>query len=426
MIANAVGGLLLAVGLFGPSLPLTRMIWLGAQLATTVGLLLLYFWYRRAQPPAAQARKWGRRLVAGVFVNGCVWGSAVLVMFPPDLAYQVGLAFAFLCVAISGAVGGGAYLPVALVLDIPTLTPLTVRFLLEPDFVHLALALGSVLMMALILYYARQHNRLIVDSLNARFENQELNEALTEQRIQERTRILEAASRHKSEFLANMSHELRTPLNAIIGFSEVLKDQMFGSLNPKQAEYVRTIYSSGHHLLSLINDILDLSKVEAGRMELVLTNFHLPIALENALTLVRERAQRHGMTLELRVDTRLGEFVADERKFKQIVLNLLSNAVKFTSEGGTIMVAARCADEGAEVSVSDTGIGIAREDQEAIFEEFHQVHTSYSGKREGTGLGLSLARRFVEMHGGRIWVESEVGKGSIFTFTLPVRPCPTN
>ncbi|HTS54287.1 MAG TPA: HAMP domain-containing sensor histidine kinase [Burkholderiales bacterium] len=426
MVANSVGGLLLAVGLFGPSLPVRHVVWLAAQLAVTVALLSLYFWYRRAQPSAREARQWGRRLVSGVLVNGCVWGSAALVMYPADLAYQVGLAFAFLCVAISGAVGGGAYLPVALGLDIPTLTPLIVRFLLEADLVHLSLALGLVLMMILVLYYARQHNRLIVDSLQARFENLELSEALTEQRIQERTRILEAASRHKSEFLANMSHELRTPLNAIIGFSEVLKDRMFGDLNPKQTEYVRTIYSSGHHLLSLINDILDLSKVEAGRMELVLTNFHLPIALENALTLVRERAQRQGMTLELRIDTQLGEFVADERKVKQILLNLLSNAVKFTSEGGTITVAARCTQDGAEVSVSDTGIGIAPEDQDAIFEEFRQVGASYSKKREGTGLGLSLAKKFVEMHGGRIWVESGAGKGSVFTFTLPSRPCPTN
>jgi signal transduction histidine kinase len=239
--------------------------------------------------------------------------------------------------------------------------------------------------------------------------------------LEEKSRQLEAASRHKSEFLANMSHELRTPLNAVIGFSEVLQEEMFGELNPKQAEYVQDIHGSGKHLLSLINDILDLSKVEAGRMELELGPFNLPAALENALTLIRERAARHELGLELKLDPRVGDLVGDERKVRQVLLNLLSNAVKFTPPRGRIVVAATPANGTVEVSVSDTGIGIAPEDHEAIFEEFRQVGTDYARKREGTGLGLSLAKRFVELHGGRIWVKSEVGKGSTFTFTLPVR-----
>jgi signal transduction histidine kinase len=239
-------------------------------------------------------------------------------------------------------------------------------------------------------------------------------------------RQLEAASRHKSEFLANMSHELRTPLNAIIGFSEVLQERMFGELNAKQAEYIEDILSSGRHLLSLINDILDLSKVEAGRMELQLGRFDLPSALDGALTLVRERATRHGITLDLAVDPRLDDVVGDERKVRQVVLNLLSNAVKFTGEGGRVGVAAVRRDGEVEVSVSDTGIGIAAEDQPAIFEEFRQVGSDYTRKREGTGLGLTLARKFVELHGGRIWVASEVGKGSTFAFTLPERPWPAS
>jgi signal transduction histidine kinase len=239
--------------------------------------------------------------------------------------------------------------------------------------------------------------------------------------LEEKSRQLEAASRHKSEFLANMSHELRTPLNAVIGFSEVLKEEMFGELNPKQSEYVQDIHGSGKHLLSLINDILDLSKVEAGRMELDLAPFNLPAALENALTLIRERAARHDLGLELRVDPRVGDLVGDERKVRQVLLNLLSNAVKFTPPGGRVVVSAAPANGMVEISVSDTGIGIAPEDHEAIFEEFRQVGTDYARKREGTGLGLSLAKRFVELHGGRIWVKSEVGKGSTFTLTLPVR-----
>src|SRR4030095_12409936 len=237
--------------------------------------------------------------------------------------------------------------------------------------------------------------------------------------IEEKSRQLEVASQHKSEFLANMSHELRTPLNAIIGFSEVLTDRMFGELNEKQEEYLKDIYASGTHLLSLINDILDLSKIEAGRMELELTDFHLPTALDNALMLVRERAGRRSIALLTNIDDRLGQIQADERKVRQVVLNLLSNAIKFTPEGGRIEVAATPKDGFVEVSVSDTGVGIAPADQEAVFEEFRQVGTA-DKKVEGTGLGLTLCRKFVELHGGRIWLNSEPGAGSTFTFTLPV------
>jgi len=238
------------------------------------------------------------------------------------------------------------------------------------------------------------------------------------QEIAEKSRQIEAASQHKSEFLANMSHELRTPLNAIIGFSEVLSEKMFGELNEKQEEYSKDIHASGQHLLSLINDILDLSKIEAGRMELELSDFHLPTALDSALTLVRERAGRRGIAVHLSVDERLDQIQADERKVRQVVLNLLSNAIKFTPEGGRIDVAAMPKDGFVEVSVRDTGVGIAPEDQEAVFEEFRQVGTA-DKKVEGTGLGLTLCRKFVELHGGRIWVKSQLGQGSVFTFTVP-------
>jgi signal transduction histidine kinase len=238
--------------------------------------------------------------------------------------------------------------------------------------------------------------------------------------IEDKSRQIEAANRHKSEFLANMSHELRTPLNAIIGFSEVLQEKLFGELNDKQAEYTDDILTSGRHLLSLINEILDLSKVEAGRMELELATFDLPLAIDNARTFVRERATRHGITLDVKVDERLGDFIGDERKIKQILLNLLSNAVKFTPEGGRISINARQTNGAVEIAVTDTGVGIAAEDQPKIFEEFRQVGSDYAHKVEGTGLGLTLAKKFVELHGGRIWVASEMGKGSTFTFTLPI------
>src|ERR1700730_16031993 len=230
---------------------------------------------------------------------------------------------------------------------------------------------------------------------------------------------LEAANRHKSEFLANMSHELRTPLNAVIGFSEILLQRMFGPMNEKQEEYLRDIRESGAHLLSLINDILDLSKIEAGRMELEVKDFDLPQAVSDAMILVRERAMRRELALDVAIDAGVATVRADERKIKQVLLNLLSNAIKFTPEGGRIEVRAASTDRMVEVSVTDTGVGIAPEDQETVFEEFRQVGTA-DKKAEGTGLGLALSRKFIELHGGKIWVNSELGSGSTFTFTLPL------
>lgn len=249
------------------------------------------------------------------------------------------------------------------------------------------------------------------------------------QEIEDKSRQLEVANQHKSEFLANMSHELRTPLNAIIGFSEVLTERMFGELNDKQMEYLRDIHSSGQHLLTLINDVLDLSKIEAGRMELDLSSFDLGMLLDNALTLVRERAQRNRLSIALEVGEGLTEWVADARKVKQIVVNLLSNAVKFTPAGGRVRLTARRieTDGGAmaEVSVADTGVGIAPEDHATVFDEFRQVGSDYLRKAEGTGLGLSLARRFAQLHGGTLTIESRLGEGSTFTLLLPLRRLET-
>ncbi len=233
-------------------------------------------------------------------------------------------------------------------------------------------------------------------------------------------RELEAASRHKSEFLANMSHELRTPLNAIIGFSQVMREEMFGKVNEKQAEYLDDITSSGNHLLSLINDVLDLSKVEAGQVELEVHPFSLREALERGVVMMRERATKDGVRVAFAADPEVDVVEGDERRIKQIIFNLLSNAVKFTPAGGEVDVSATRINGEVRVSVADTGPGIAPEDRERIFEEFQQSETGV-GLREGTGLGLALSKRFVELHGGRIWLESELGRGSTFTFALPAR-----
>ncbi len=229
---------------------------------------------------------------------------------------------------------------------------------------------------------------------------------------------LEAASQHKSEFLANMSHELRTPLNAVIGFSQVLRDEMVGSVNEKQAEYLDDITSSGNHLLSLINDVLDLSKVEAGQVELEVHPFSLREALERGVVMVRERAMEDGVRVAFAADPEVDPVDGDERRIKQVIFNLLSNAVKFTPAGGEVDVSATRVNGEVRVSVADSGPGIAPEDRDRIFEEFQQSETGV-GQREGTGLGLALSKRFVELHGGRIWLESEPGRGSTFTFALP-------
>jgi signal transduction histidine kinase len=231
-------------------------------------------------------------------------------------------------------------------------------------------------------------------------------------------REVAATSRHKSEFLANMSHELRTPLNAIIGFSQVLREQMFGELNEKQEEYLDDILSSGTHLLSLINDVLDLSKVEAGQVELNVAPFSLQDTLERGVVMVRERATTDGIHVALAASPEVDVVEGDERRIKQVIFNLLSNAVKFTPPGGTINVNATRVDGAVQISVADTGPGIAPEDRDRIFEEFQQAAAG-AQEREGTGLGLALSKRLVELHGGRIWVDSELGAGSTFVFTLP-------
>ncbi|MFA5725652.1 MAG: ATP-binding protein [Candidatus Omnitrophota bacterium] len=238
----------------------------------------------------------------------------------------------------------------------------------------------------------------------------------------------DSANRAKSDFLANMSHELRTPLNAIIGFAEVLQDQFFGPLNEKQKKYVDNINTSGRHLLSLINDILDLSKVEAGKMELEPEELSLKKdVLEPALTLLQEKALKHNISLSLAVEPRADmNILADAKKLKQIMFNLLTNAVKFTPDGGSVEISAKRskgaeAGDFIEISVKDSGIGIKPEDLAKLFQTFSQIESTYSKTVEGTGLGLALTKKLVELHGGKIRVESEFGKGSKFIFGIPVK-----
>lgn len=246
---------------------------------------------------------------------------------------------------------------------------------------------------------------------------------MLEKELEEAKIIAETASRTKSDFLSNMSHELRTPLNAVIGFSEVLRDEAFGPLNDKQKEYIIDVLDSGKHLLSLINDILDLSKVEAGKMELELSEFDLRLLLQNCLTFIKEKAMKHSISLSCEVADDIVSITADERKMKQVIFNILSNAAKFTPDGGEIGIRARKENKNEVlISIRDTGIGIEEKDRGKIFSEFEQIDSAYSRQYAGTGLGMPLTKKLIELHGGKIWFESKgEGKGTTFFFTLPMR-----
>ena len=316
---------------------------------------------------------------------------------------------------------------------------------------------ASTMVLIIFAYFFESTRKAAQEELTVK--NTELEEKIVEGKVaakalKQAKKTAEAANRAKSEFLANMSHELRTPLNHIIGFTELVVDKNFGDLNETQEEYLTDALQGSRHLLSLINDILDLSKVEAGKLELEPTDVGLKILLKNSLVMIAEKAMKHNIKLSTHIDGIPETITADERKLKQILYNLLSNAVKFTPDGGKVDLEAQMVDcviqggrrredpEGLQVikvqvkgepvhnrksrkclqiSVSDTGIGIKSEDQGHIFNPFNQVENSASRRFQGTGLGLSLSKSLVELHGGRIWVESEgEGKGSIFSFIIPL------
>jgi len=257
------------------------------------------------------------------------------------------------------------------------------------------------------------------DRLRAVQEQYTAELAAKNQQLEARNRDIERANRLKSEFLASMSHELRTPLHTIIGFAELLAEEIEGPLNGKQKRFIGHILQDSRHLLELINEILDLSKIEAGRLELQIGNVDFASCLEEVLSGVRQQAASKSIKLENRNGFRKTIY-ADRVRLKEILYNLLSNAVKFTPDGGTVWVESHAADEWLQVTVGDTGVGIPEEEQQNVFEKFYQVGSTTKGTREGTGLGLPIVQKLVELHGGKVWMQSQTGEGSRFMFTLPL------
>ncbi|MBW2416570.1 MAG: hypothetical protein JRG76_18910 [Deltaproteobacteria bacterium] len=433
-----VPSMVLMVGLYVIA-PTPLLLWLGVAIAVNCCCMVTAYRLALRDRPGP----------ASIWYSAGLWALSlsIAVMGLPAFAVSIGLAFLGLVVVVP-------YVPRAVLFRLTLICtgvvavqglmvgmgPILPLDPIPSAVVPVIMSVGAVVVVAACAVSV-WHTRATLAEAMTRLEEANLglqeSERLLEDKVRARTAQLEgsraqlasardgalAANRHKSEFLASMSHELRTPLNAILGFSEVLREKIFGDVNEKQDEYLRDIHTSGQHLLSLINDVLDLSKIEAGRLDLSLSRFSLADTLEDAMVLTKERASRRRVELSCQVDPDLGAIDADERKVKQVLINLLSNAVEFTGAGGRVTARIRERGDSLEVSVEDTGIGISESDRAAIFDEFRQAGTGTDGvaanKHAGTGLGLAVSKRLVHLHGGRIWVESEPGRGSAFYFTLP-------
>lgn len=430
--AALLGGIVFVGALWDTISHTILIAWVSCYLAIFVVRLFLILAFPKEAPTGKELFTWGTLHTIITTLSGLVWTAAAVFIFPEDVEYlQI-----FMIVFVGGIVAGAAvvYSPTNeyLINILLVLVPLAARFIYQGTDHDLKIGVILLMFGGLMALLGHNIHKLYAELLTLRFEKDDLIEGLKAD-ISSRIRAAavttqlrsqaEAAAAAKSEFLMNMSHELRTPLTAIIGFADLLSEQFFGKLNEKQLGYVSEISEAGRLLSQLINDILDLSKVDSGKMELCVSSVRLGHLLENSLNMVRQKAGKRGLGLNLSIQEGLEgiEIVADEIKLKQILVNLLSNATKFTPSGGHIRLGVERSNDDLIIRVSDTGIGLKPEDQHRIFEPFERLDSSLSNPEAGTGLGLALVGRLVGLHGGSVWAESDgEGKGSTFSFTIPL------
>lgn len=426
IVSNAIGVAVFGFAIWGWSWPGAYVIWIAGLALSLAAESLLQL----------RAKRWGvaghplRLRLAVLVVNslliGTLWGSLATVLYEPDPVRIAILGVMLLVNLTSGTVSTAALLPLTYAFNLPLLLPFAFYGLAQPYELGRLLAIALLVMLVTMTMVAHDFHRTILRSIRMRQENRRLNEALTEQRIRERTRVLEEASRHKSEFLATMSHELRTPLNAIIGYSEMLQEDAQAQGAAALVPDLDKIHRAGRQLLELINAVLDLSKIEAGRMELHPETIPVASLLPEIAAVVEPLAARNGNRFEVRLgagidaDTDAGRIRCDPTKLRQILLNLLGNACKFTRDGVVTLSVRRAGGRDAiEFEVADNGIGIAPERLALLFNDYVQADRDTARRYGGSGLGLALSRRLADLMCGEIDVRSEPGRGSTFTLRLP-------
>ena len=407
----------LSITVLSPDVPGRFLLGWAAAFALCLGArLLLWFAYRSSSPTAADAGRWIKRFAVGAGATGALWGAlaAVMLLSPDELDH----AFVVMVLAgmAAGAVAALAPSPTALyAFLVPLGLELAAALAFDGGRTHLVMAAMVLVFMGSVGAIARGLNRSFVGIVRLGLEKTKLADELRAARD-----AAEHANNAKSHILTNMSHELRTPLNAIIGFAEVIRDATLEPVAARYREYARNIHSSGHHLLGLINDVLDLAKIDTGRMDLNEEEVEVSRLIATCLPLVAERAKRGGVELAVPPAANLPPILGDRLRLKQIVLNLLSNAIKFTPSGGTVTVAALpTADGGLTLRISDTGIGMRPEEIPRALEPFRQLEQNLSRRYEGSGLGLPLAKQLVELHGGALTITSQLGKGTTVYVSLP-------